>query len=100
MKNNSHNTSITSPAMRLRKHGWSLFWGLTFVLLMGLWVRSYALVESIRLWPAPGGGAFQCVSVPGNAVLGTFKAARPWTFFRVTAAEYEKDMAQAPAAFT
>jgi hypothetical protein len=64
------------------------------VLLIVLWVRSYQWVEAIRLTAAPNGGAIQCLSIPGRFAIGQLNAAKPWSFFRMSAAEWRDVIAR------
>ena len=59
------------------------------VLLIALWVRSYQWVEAIRLTAAPNGGAIQCLSIPGRFAIGQLNPAKPWSFFKMSAAEWK-----------
>jgi hypothetical protein len=71
--------------------------GIACLLLIVLWVRSYRYVEAIRLMAAPNGGVIQCLSIPGSLAVGIFKSAKPWSYFQMSASEWRRVMATAPA---
>ena len=84
--------------MRFRKLriAWSIACAIACVLLVVLWMRSYQWVEAIRLTAAPNGGAIQCLSIPGRLAIGTFKFASPWSFYRMSASEWQGVMTRSP----
>jgi len=78
--------------MKFRKLriAWSVVFGVLCVIVIALWVRSYRWVEAIRLSPAPHGGVIQTLAIPGAFGFGTIKFGVPWSFFRMSASEWEQ----------
>src|SRR4051794_12192170 len=81
--------------MRFRKLriAWSVFSALACVLLIVLWVRSYYWVEAVRFMDTAKTRVLQCVSMPGRFAIGTINLPQPWSTFRMSAAEWKRDMA-------